>query len=202
MAGLLNGQVRLVLLQFAFSNLKHVPSCLKQKSEKTLKESPAIKGELCLSATEDVGVVDFIADLESMNYQLVDSYYQIRSRNGQQYAVVRFLFAEKEQASVSDEFKKMLPEIEQALLQICESAMWRARAFLNPFFKDGRIIDDVYALSVNLEARKPLLDSTGKPIFQWQKDENGEKIGDSPISLRPEKFLKIIDGDIRIVENP
>lgn len=178
MAGLLNGQVRLVLLQFAFSNLKYIPSCLKQKSEKTPKESSAVKGEQCLNATEDVGVAGFITDLKDADYQLVDSYYQIRSRNGQQYAVVCFLFAEKEQASVSDEFKKMRPDIEQALLHMCESAMWRARAFLNPFFREGRIIDDVYALSVNLEARKPLFDSVG-----------------------PKKFLRIIDGDIRIAES-
>lgn len=198
MAGLLDGEVRLVLMRFAFSNLKHVPSCLKQKPTK-IQEEPAVKGEQFIESTEDIGAANFVADLKKAGYQLIDAYYQIRSKGGQQYAIVLFLFAQEEQATTSEEFKNMRPVAEQALFKMCEDAMWHVKTFLNPFFREGRMIDDAYVISVNLDARKPLVNGAGQPILQWQRDENEEKIGDSPIPLRPEIFLRIINGEIRIV---
>lgn len=196
MAGLLDGEVRLVLMQFVFSSLKLVPSCLKQKPAKMPKKILAVKGEQFLDATEDVSISVFLCDLKKVGYGLVDAYYQIRE-DGK--ATVCFMFADKEHITLSEEFKETHGSAERALLQILEQSMWRARAFLNPFFKEGIAVKDVYAISVNLDGRQPLIGDDGQPVLRWQKDENGEKIGDCPIPLEPKRFLRIINNDIRVL---
>jgi predicted class III extradiol MEMO1 family dioxygenase len=46
MKGLLNGTVKLVMLQFSFSNIKVIPVGLFKKQKETLKELNARKSEV------------------------------------------------------------------------------------------------------------------------------------------------------------
>lgn len=201
MKGLLNGTVRLVMLQFSFSNVRALPAGLFEKEQETLDELTArrsgVKGVQFIEPIQDVSLFQFLLDLVKAGYVLVDAFFQMRSSaRGQQYPVVRFIFAAKESARRDGEFARHKQNAENALLQMCQEAMWRVRAFLNPFFKDGLLVDGQHAISINLEARNPLLDGEGNPLMRWEKDENGEKVGDKPFPLEPKLFLHIDDGNI------
>lgn len=202
MKGLMNGAVRLVMLQFSFSNLKLVPACLKQKGEESPSEfvvrKSEIRGEQFLEPVESVGCLSFLSDLALADYVLVDAFAKIRKRGGRPYAMslAQFIFSDTEHANSSEEFLRVRPSAELALRQLLEQGMWRVLAFLNHFFKDGEMVEDQYAISVNLVARVPLVDGNGKPLVQWQKDESGDRIGDTPIPVEPKLFLRIENGNI------
>lgn len=204
MTTLMNGAVRLVTIQFSFSNLKLIPTCLRQVGEKPpskfVAQKSKIPGEQILEPVEKVGCLSFLLDLALVGYVLVDALVEIRQKGRQQYATVKFIFSNAEHAVCSEEFLALRASAEQELRQLLKQAMWRVRAFLNHLFKDGEIVDEQYAISINLEARTPLIGGDGSPLFQWQRDENGERIGDGPIEIKPKKFLRIKNNDICVID--
>lgn len=109
--------------------------------------------------------------------------------------MVCFLFARHEFVELSDEFKKVRGIIRTELQSLCEVAMWRVRSFSNPFYKNGEEIPDQRAVSINLEARQPLLRPDGQPLTVWQKDENGKRVGEAPLLLKADYYLRIV-GDV------
>jgi len=132
-------------------------------------------------------------------YVMVDALVEIRRKDGHQYAMVRFVFSDIEHADCSKEFLELQPLAEQELRQLLEQAMWRIRAFLNHLFEDGEIVDEQYAISINLEMRVPLIGGDGSPLKQWQRDDDGEQIGEGPVEVKPKKFLRIKNNDICVI---
>ena len=135
---------------------------------------------------------------------MVDSFYKERidakdPRGKRSYHMVRFLFARREFVELSDEFKKVRGVIRAELQSICESAMWRVRAFSNPFYKNGEEIPDQRAVSVNLEARQPLFRPDGQPVTVWQKDADGKRVGDAPLPLKADYCLRIVGDAVQLV---
>jgi len=199
--GLLEGTVKLLMLQFVFSNMGALPAGFFEKKRETLDELTArrsgVKGVQFIEPIQDVSLLQFLLDLAKAGYVLVDAFFQMRaSVRGQQYPSVRFIFAAEESVRPDGEFANHKQNAENALLQMCKEAMWRVRAFLNPFFEGGLPVDGQHAISINLEARSPLLDGEGNPLMRWEKDENGEKVGNKPFPLEPKLFLCIEDGNI------
>jgi len=204
MSGLMNGSVRLVVLQFSFSNLKLIPSQIRQNSQKPPSKfadsKPGVSGEQILNPIENVGGLPFRLDLAKAGYVLVDAFSRIDQKNGQPFGIVRFVFAHHSHATSSKEFLKVRGAADDALCELLEQAMWRVRGFLNHFFEDGVIVDNTYVVSINLEARSPLFDGNGNRLTRWKKDEHNERIGDAPVPLEPVRFLRITDGDIAVTE--
>jgi len=202
MNSLLNGAVRLVMLQFSFSNINLVPKCLRverktlESPEEFIARKSRVPGEQCLDSVENVGGLDFLNDLSDAGYVLVDALAKLQAKDGREYAVVRFIFAEENYVNSSDGFQKTKPLFEKSLRQMFCESMWRVRGFLNPFFSDGKIVNGQYVVSVNFEARKPLIDKNGNNLIQWQKNECGDRIGDAPITIEPKLFLRLENGDI------
>lgn len=60
--------------------------------------------------------------------------------------------------------------------RMCEEAMWRVRAFRNPFFHEGEEVDGKRTISVNLEARKPYNSHKGASPCGQLKIEHGELV--------------------------
>lgn len=189
------------MLRFSFSNLDLIPDCLEQESgiekpEKFLARQFEIPGEQFIEPVEAVGCLLFIRDMEEAGYIIVDAFFKVGKKYGRDFGIMLFTFAIKENAHCSERFLRAKLAIEQKLHNLFEQNMWRVRAFLNPFFKNGKMIDDLYAVSVNFEVRTPLVDGNGKPLVQWQKNDKGERIGDAPIKICPKLFLRIENGDI------
>lgn len=203
----LDGSVRLVGMQFSFSNINIVPESLKKRELESLEERNERKtregsGEMVITLTENSSLAEFLNDLEVAGYELVDTFYQprVHPKNPRIiYHMMRFLFARHEYADPSEEFKGVRNAISAELLKICEQAMWRVRAYLNPFFTDNEQIPGYHALSINLKGRKPLFLPDGQPVVVWQKDKEGNRVGDAPLSLRPDYHLRIDTNAIQLV---
>ena len=208
----LNGTVRLVALQFRFTNLDLIPASVKRLDRETQEGYASRKSHssgvvVIEPTTKKYSLAEFFGELEAAGYELVDALYQERPHNNIKdpcgnwtYHMVRFLFARREFVELSDEFKRVRDTICAELRSICESALWCAQAFSNPFYKNGEEIPDQRAVSINLEARQPLFRPDGKPVTVWQKDENGKRVGDAPLPLKADYCLRIVSDVIQLVK--
>ena len=205
---MLEKDVRVVMLQFSFSNPNVIPSWVKRLNPETQDELLDRKsrsgGILVIKPTEGCSLAGFIREINMSGYEMVDAFYKKRINakdpNGKnKYHTVRFIFVRHEFAEVSNEFKNVRNIISAQLLKICEDAIWRVRLFFNQFYKDGKDINGQYALSINLEARKPLCCSDGQSVTEWQRDENGKRVGEAPLPLKAKYCLHVKDNAINLM---
>lgn len=200
---LINDLIRMVGLQFSFSNPDVIPATLKRTTPETQVQHETRKsrgtGVMVIQPVLDVSIAQFPADLEAAGFELVDAFYQARrDDNGRVYHMVRFLFVRKEHVQVSPEFQSRQAEVRSALDSIVLKAMWRVRAFDNPFYHQGEEVLGARMLSVNLEARNPLFQPNGEPVRVRAKDPiTGQKIGE-PQPLRAGKQLVMSDSRVTI----
>lgn len=202
----LGSSIRLVTLQFSFTNRDVVPSCIKQLSHETQEEAVARKvmptpSQSVIQPTEDASLVGLPSMLEQAGYELVDAFYKPRidQKSGRTYHMVRFVFAHHDHVNISDEFKRVRNTIRVALNDVCTQAMWRVRSFVNPFFKNGTRSEGQNVLSLNFEARKPLFLPNGQPVVVWQRDTGGERVGEAPLSLRAKVAVRVQDQVVQLV---
>ena len=202
--GLLDGAVKLVLLQFMCTT-KALPSGLFEKNKESVDELIArksgIQGVQFFEPTQNVSLLKFLEDLAEAGYTIVDAHYQMRANTrGQENPVVKFVFISEDNLRNPGEFTTHKVAATKSLEQMCSQATWSAMGYLNPFFQSGHEVDRAHSVSINLAARIPLVGPDGNPLLRWQKDEAGERIGDAPIPLEPKKFLRIQEDNICIVE--
>lgn len=204
----LNGSVRLVALQFSFSNPRAIPQAVRCSETETPDERNERKshssGVLVIEPTNNCSLVEFLEKLEAVGYEMVDAFYKERIdakdlRGKRRYHMVRFLFARHEFVDLSDEFKKVRENIRTALSEMCRVAMWRVRVFSNPFYEDSEEIPNQHAVSINLESRQPLFRPDGQPVTVWQKGVDSKKIGDAPLPLKADHCLRIMDDAVQLV---
>src|SRR3989344_7820783 len=202
----LDSSIRLVMLQFSFTNPDVVPSCIKQLAHETQEEAVArkampIPGQPVIQPTEDASLAGLPSALEQVGYELVDAFYKprINQESGRTYHMVRFVFAHHDYVNLSDEFKRVRNTIRIALDEVCMQAMWRVRSFVNPFFKNGTRCDDQNVLSLNFEARKPMFLPNGQPVVVWQRNGCGEKVGEAPLPLRAKVAVRVQDQVVQLL---
>lgn len=197
--------VRLISLQFNFSNPNVVPSCVRSLPQETTNESlqrrTIANGDLVIDPVENVDLIPFLDELLDNEYELVDGIHQTRvnPKNPRQpYYMVRFVFSRREHVRSNERFIRLRAAVHQALRTMCAEAMWRVRVFLNPFFQKGAETGSDYAVSIVLEARKPLVDNLGQPLKQWRKDADGNRVGEASVLLTPDFELRFSNNEIRV----
>jgi len=206
------GNVRMALVQFSFSNGNIVPPSLL-KRERDI-ETPFEQKERKERHTgvafidppvENVSIVDFLRDdLQDSGFELVDAFYQPRfnpkDRAGKRiYHMVRFVFVQSQHVTnLNKEFLAERDLLLGGLYAIVTEATWRVRGYMNPFFRNGQAVPGQRVLSVNLNARVPLLED-GKPKLVWKKGSNGERIGDAPVPLAPAFSLRAGENALHLI---
>lgn len=203
----LNDSVRIVMFQFNFTNPNAIPPSVKRLGKESNEEHTERKGRstgvMVITPTEKCSLVEFLGQLEATGYEMVDAFYKERidpkdPTGKRTYHMVRFLFAHHEFAELSDEFKAVRGVIRTELQSICEKAMWRVRAFNNPFYLNGEEIPNHRALSINLEARQPLYQPDGTPVNVWQKDSDGRHVGEAPLPLKANHRLLVVNDSVNL----
>ena len=198
--------VRLITLKFSFSNLGIVPSSVKRLGNETPEGRDERKkrsdGVLAIRPVQNVSLVEFLSDLQLSGYELIDAYYQQRlSKEKRAFHTVLFVFCKHEYVRVSEEFGAKRDTISAELCTICRQAAWRVRAFVNPFYGNGgEKVPGQATIGINLEARRPLFHADNQPIMAWRKGPGGERIGDVPIPLKPDYYLRLENNAIRLTE--
>ncbi len=83
---------------------------------------------------------------------------------------------------------------ESALTRLSKESMWSIEGFRNPLRGE-----EGTGISLQCSNRTPLYLRPGVPCVRWQKDANGERIGNEPIPVTPRAYLRLVEGRI-IVE--
>jgi len=173
----LSDNIRHILIQFSFYNERNVPLGIRSspretKMERKQRSSRKHQGEEIIPRTQNTKI-DIIEDLLLSGYVLVDAYHKERidpKNEEARYQMVRFTFVREEHANVSDHYKKQQRSSVIELSDMCDNALWRVRAYLNPYFKDNRVVSGIKSLSINLEVRNPLKRFNGTPILHKKDD--------------------------------
>jgi hypothetical protein len=194
MSQLQDGNTRLVLVQISCSNAEAVPSRLKhlpRNSSKKLDQGRQVNGVQVIAPTMNCDTLPFLDQLVREGYQLVDASYQTPidkkdPNKKRRYHKLSFTFAPAQFVDISNEFRAVRESIMDDLEEMCDAAMWRVRAYSNPFLENGVPVEGQQALSVNLEARVPLFQADGNPVKRWMRDAEGKKIGTEPVDLTPD----------------
>lgn len=203
---LIGPKTPIVSMQFSVSNKDIVPKTLVDAGAESFEEWSERKGmpngKLVIKPTELTSIAEFPVDLEGNGYEMVIAFYKERIHSSsfasKTYHMVRFVFCRSEIAVVSDAFCNARDEIRRDLGVICTRSLWRTRVFENPYFRGGKIVPDLHAVSINLEARQPLYNPDGQPIKVWKKDESGQRVGDGPETLSPHHRLQIVGSKITL----
>lgn len=196
-------QVRLVSLQFSFSNAAAIPSGVGlsvRRSETPfthLARKLNVKGEPVIAPTENVDSEGLLAEIEAAGFELVDAFCQ--KRGDRTYHMVRFVFAPREFVASSDEFRRVRETLRAGLQGMLRDAFWRVRGFLNSFYQEGKVLPGRRALSLNFEARIPRFHPDGSPVTARRK-VGGKKVGD-PQPLQSDYLLAVVDGTTQIVDS-
>ncbi|MCD4705697.1 hypothetical protein K8R61_01305 [bacterium] len=196
----LYGSVPLVTLQFSFSNRNIIPKIIKkisnEKQEERVERKKMKNGIQVINPTPNVSLLIFVKQLKEAGYELVDAIYQerINGNANSNYHMVKFIFSRHECAKPSENFQKYSAELDK----ICRQALWRVRACLNPFYKEGEEIEGKNFVSINMEVRTPIVSSKGELIQKWEKDEKGKKVGEKPLPLFPDYFLSVKGEEIKL----
>lgn len=210
--GLLDPSVAGVMIQFSFGRKELVspwfwrpqPENLKERYKRKAPRSDLPDGILFIPPGENtVDVSNFVDDLAKEGWALTDGLAQEREdpkRRGHFYCMVRFVFHRTPLAvAVDPEFAKLIElHYAPALRSLSADAMWRVRAYRNYIKSDGE--KQRFAMSINCEARLPYLDGMGKPAVKWEVDSQGQRIGEKASPIRPEKFLAVRDGEIKLIQ--
>ena len=204
MIELVSGVVRMFLLQFNCSKLAVVPTGLGEKDEesvsKLISRRSQKRGTQFIESTPGVSLARVPAELAAEGYILVDGFYQMRPDNeGRMHPMVQFAFVSEEDFNAEAGLAGYREVAKAAFEQMCTEARWSALAYLNSFFKDGEDVDGAHSISINMNARDPLVNPDGTPKLQWKKDERNQRIGDAPVPIEPKSHLRIADNDILVV---
>lgn len=151
---LVDGSVRIIALQFRLK--EHlVPPCIRREKGDTLVEQKlrtrVQTGVQFMEEGTHLSLSSIVGDLEKADYVLVDAFARSKPGADDRYEA-RFIFAQSERASVSDELDETVVAV---LAQLCDENSWQARAYRNPFYENGEAVQGVFALSLNLGSRKP-----------------------------------------------
>ncbi|MFA5987452.1 MAG: hypothetical protein WC797_02270 [Candidatus Paceibacterota bacterium] len=137
---------------------------------------------------------DLLADLHNDGWVLAEAFTQ--RRINYHAGSKPFYFTTVFRFGRASENESVAPEICAAFSEMVSDIMWRARGYENFLFHDGQ---KGFQISINCEVRTPLFEggkSSGKPVMQWLHDENGQKIGDKPLPIKPKWELCVgVEGE-------
>jgi len=186
----LDASVRMISLQFSFSNPKRVPASVKVLAHETPKErdkrKSEVPGEILLEPKPYTSLGHLLDEIAAAGYELADAFYKPRIVQGRQsrrktYHMVRFIFVRKEYAEISEQFSGQRDVIMADLRELCEKYYWRARAYLNYFFMDGAMLEDQYFMSINLEVCISRFWPDGQPMMESDRTMRFGAVYEGPV---------------------
>lgn len=198
---------RFVVFQLRFSNFEAVPRhtryLIREADENRVVYAPS--GKMVIEPTKRCSMEHFPFALERAGYDLVDVFGEERQNSGDRtgkssHFVVRFVFAPRRFARKAEGiFGKMAEDVRQELVALCQDALWRVRAYRNPYFENHEVVTDQEDISINMEMREPFLRPDGKSVTEWQKDAEGNRVGKFPLLLKAQHTAFVMDNAITLV---
>lgn len=204
LGGFLNEAVRLVYVQFSFSNREAVPQGLRflpqekeveHKARKAKQSAEGHRNEQFIAPTEKVLARALLSTLERAGYNLVDATYQHRWGQKGRYHMVRYVFAQEAvDHGVHPDFVRLRSVARINLMKLLLNSFWRVRGYRNTG-EEGSMV------SINFESRIPIVDANGNALLVWKRDKDDNKVGDGPVPLEP-LFTVFVNGSKMVSLRP
>lgn len=187
---------QLVLVQFTLANAGALPAHLRQRTQTQARTAGAAGTEI-VPEGEKTSLAEVPAQLEALGFELVDGHFEVKPRERRHAWKVQYAFARKGSGREPHPQFAPLREAAQAELNmLMNDAFWRVRVFLNPLFHTGQPVEGKSAICIEADSRLARLHPNGSPVTVWQRDAAGEKVGEAPLPLAPERILRIADSDL------
>ncbi|KKR46651.1 MAG: hypothetical protein UT82_C0009G0015 [Parcubacteria group bacterium GW2011_GWB1_40_14] len=190
----LEDSARMVALQFRISNPRILPKYVRELPEEScesqVKRRNNQTGILIIESSRNTSVAQLLADLEYFRYEMINAVSFLRTdlndpSRKSKYHIVRYSFVLREHVRISNEFRELRVEAIADLRGICESALWNAEVYSNPFVSGEEVpASGARTISVNLAGRKPIV-----PV--WHRDGEGNRLGESPVLMQPDYNLRL-----------
>lgn len=197
----LDDSVRLIVLQFNFSNPNVIPRSIKisdqEQSQKEAAQKPAT-GKLLFETPEKISLERAITGLLETGYEMTDAFCKVKT-NGRgkpnSYSAF-FIFAKRENARITEKFWETRKQHYLELFRLCREALWQIKVFYNPLFENGKETAGQRAVNILAQNRQPLFQSNGSRIFTT-KQEGTLKI---QIPVMPSQYLQIKSNAIQVIQ--
>lgn len=186
---------KLVFVQFRINKKTMVPSGIREKDPQNPRYSSQ-NGTLLMGPSSNVSLVQFCEDLSNNNYSLVDCFFKKRVNIYKEYYIVRFVFIPTENVRNHDVLMERQATMDNAFEEMKKS-FWKVEVYENPYHNKGESVEDL-SLGINCIERIPLFRPDGSLILRWQKDENGERVGDEPVPIKPSFGLCWSEGKLTL----
>lgn len=203
--GRLDAHVRMLMLQFSFSERHPMPNIFLQLPDETQGKHTERKSALVTGTRfiepghNNVGLKHITESLERAEYVFVSAVRQRRTQEFQSYNMIRFFFARRGYVDPTTNDPSFRKTCRSMLQLIARDTMWRVRAYRNPLCQHDVIVPGECSISINLEARCGLRQNNGVPIMVWPRDAHGRKTGESKKPLSPSQILTAMDGIIQLI---
>lgn len=203
----INEGIGRIYLQFSFTNPRLVPSQMKplplETQENREWRKAGLTGRQVIAPTANCEVDDLLDQLKDAGYELVDACWQQRlgvSPTGRDhYYMIHFEFRKRDQAGqyeATDDLYRAFAA--WYLKKLVHNAYWRVRAYVNPPLDSRLGAEDV---SINFEVRTPCREADGRLMRQWNRDADGERVGDAPVEVRPNfRLAAVTDGATTVMD--
>ena len=160
--------IPMVFVQFSFSNRKIVPFSLPWRPNETAAEAANRNNRHTGKQTVEPVAPVYADNLYNLlwwqGYRLVEAWAQERRKGkGVYFYACRFIFWRREEAVFPGE--EVFARNVVAFQELVREATWRFRAFSNPFYENGEEEQFKWCLSLNLEARQPLVNDNGAGVM-------------------------------------
>ena len=202
--------VRMILVKFTVQKLETIPASIPPTEMETVdqlqrRKEEYISGLETIERTEDCSVVTVLDQIAQLGFELVGAFRKpmIHYRGGKQqtYHQLRLTFVRHEDVKpdMHEGFREARTQILEDVAKLCRESLWRVRVFNNPLFRNGDMDPIGRSACITLEGRRPLCFPNGKPVVEWQRDEDGYRIGDAPVPITAKHRLTIVDNTIQLV---
>lgn len=167
------------------------------ESKKRRTRNNSGNGLQVLDVKDPIECGGLLAQLESGGFELVGTWWQRRRDKqnlAQKYLNIRFTFARELREDAHPDFLRARDDLMGLFARLVNRSFWGVRIYDNPLFRHQEEVEGRRALSMNLGDRKD------KDQEVWDRDKDGEKIGDAPKTLQASFVLAFEEDDFVLLE--
>ncbi|MCI0533441.1 hypothetical protein L0Y49_04455 [bacterium] len=152
------------------------------------------EGTQVIPLTQRIDVSGTVPQIEEKFFLTAGIAVPTEIRKGHQLFQIRFIFLNKDVDGDETSLNTGLLEevVRPYLEQLSSQSYWAVREYCNPRYKEGER-DGTFQSCLNLNSPESIT------ATEWIKNDQGERIGDQPVTIVPTGRLVIEDGQYRII---
>jgi hypothetical protein len=164
---------------------------------KTESQKTGTNGVSVFPPTERCSLHHLPKDLEKGGFKLCAvNFEKVHGEQGLRHKV-KFVFAKEEYANPNQKVVKGHKLLAAVFQNLVSANLWQAQQYSNPVLQKGEVVAGVKSCSIDLNARVPLYEN-GKLKLEWEKDEQGEHVGDKALPIYPKNVLSFSGDSVQL----